>query len=160
VFPPEVTESASVARVPTWISSSQAVERGGASGPAEDLLELVRGGLGELVVAAVAGGLVGAPALELGGVAEPHALEVLEGDLADQADADRLPGQVLAAVPAAGRAGEALLADLVLPLGPVAPGVNLARVLAEGFELGGELGAAGAGEGGGDADVVENAVSS
>src|SRR5690242_3694203 len=60
------------------------------SGPrsaAEDLLQLVRRGLVELVIAALARRLVGPPALEVGGVAEPRALEVLERDLADQAEA-------------------------------------------------------------------------
>ena len=45
---------------------------------AEDLRDLECRRLGELIVAALARRLVGAPALEVGGVAEPHALEVLE----------------------------------------------------------------------------------
>jgi len=55
--------------------------------------ELEGGSLGELC-RALAAGLSG-PALELGGVTEPHALEVLERDLADQADPDRLPRRSL-----------------------------------------------------------------
>ena len=51
---------------------------------------------------------VGAPAHEARGVAEAVALQVLERDLGDQLDAQRLPAQVLARVPPALRAGPAL----------------------------------------------------
>src|SRR5687767_965361 len=54
----------------------------------------------ELVVAAVGGRSVGAPAHKRGGVAESVVLEVVEGDLAHQLGPDRLPGEVLPAVPA------------------------------------------------------------
>src|SRR5882672_1792130 len=131
--------------------------RRGDRSAAEDVLQLVGRGLGELVVAALARRLVGPPALEVGGVAEPHALEVLERDLADQAEADRLPGQILAAVPPAGRAGQALLGLLILPLGPVAPRVGLAGAVAQRGELLGELGAPGPGERGCHADVMQDA---
>src|SRR5678816_113853 len=130
-------------------------ERARSAAP-EDVLELVRGRLVELVVAALARRLVGAPALELGGVTEPRALEVLECDLADQTDADRLPGQVLAAIPPAGRAREALCDLLVLPLRPVAPGMLGAGAVAQRLELLRELGADRARERGGHADVMEH----
>src|SRR5262245_60508018 len=87
---------------------------------AEDLLELERRGLLELVVAAVLGTLVGSPALERGGVPEPIALEVVVGDLGNPLRSERLPGQVLAAVPARRRAGKALAGGVCgAPLRPL-----------------------------------------
>ena len=71
---------------------------------AEDLAQLVRRGLLELVVAAVGRRLVRAPALERRRVPEAVALEVVVGDLGDALGAERLPRQVLAAVPARGGA--------------------------------------------------------
>src|SRR4029079_18251225 len=104
---------------------------------AEYLLELERRGLLELVVAAVGRLLVRAPTLERGGVPEPIALEVVVGDLRDALDAQRLPRQVLAAVPARRRSGQPLagLLGRLGPLGPLAPRVALERVLAERREL-------------------------
>src|SRR5688572_21763821 len=61
----------------------------------------------ELIVAAVGGRSVRAPAHEGGGVAESVVLEVVEGDLADELGPHRLPGEILAAVPARLRAGQA-----------------------------------------------------
>ena len=72
---------------------------------AEDPRQQERHGLLELVVAAGLGRLVRAPALERRPVPEPIALEVVVGDLRDPLRAERLPRQVLAAVPARGRPG-------------------------------------------------------
>ena len=67
---------------------------------------------------------------------EPIALEVVVGDLDDLLRAERLPGQVLAAVPAAGRTGQALarLLGRLRPFRPFAPRMTLDRVLAERLE--------------------------
>src|SRR4051794_40657177 len=67
---------------------------------AEDLLELERRGLLELVVPAVGRLLVEAPALEGRRVADPVALEMVVGNLCDALESQRLPRQVLASVPA------------------------------------------------------------
>ena len=74
----------------------------------EDLLQRVRRDDLELVVAAALRRLVGPPAHEGRRVAEAVALQVVVLHLADALDAQRLPRQVLAGAPAAGRAGHAL----------------------------------------------------
>ena len=51
---------------------------------------------------------VGAPAAEVGHVAEAAALHVLVGDLDDELGAEGIPGEVLAAAPAALAAGHAV----------------------------------------------------
>ena len=68
---------------------------------AEDALELVRRRDLQLVVAAILRPLVGAPAHEVRGVPEARALHVVVGDLADALGPQRLPAQILAAIPAA-----------------------------------------------------------
>src|SRR5687767_6567326 len=78
------------------------------AGRAEHAFELVGRGDLELVVAAVPRRLVRPPAHEVGGVAEAGALHVIEGHLAHPLGPERLPAQVLAAAPAAGRPGHAL----------------------------------------------------
>src|SRR5439155_4313940 len=127
---------------------------------AEDPLQLVGGGHLELVVAAVARPLVRAPAHELRGVPEAGALHVVVRDLADTLGPERLPAQVLAPIPAAARPRHALARRrrLGLRVGPVAPGMTLERVRAQGRQLGDELLADGVVERGGDADVVQGAV--
>src|SRR5262249_60948348 len=75
---------------------------------AEDPLELVGRRHLELIVAAVARPLVGAPAHELRGVAKAGALHVVVGDLAHALGPERLPAQVLAPSPAAARPRPAL----------------------------------------------------
>src|SRR5262249_37728123 len=87
---------------------------------AEHALQLVGGRDLQVVVAAVPRALVGAPAQELGGVPEASPLHVVVSDLADALGPERLPAQVLAAIPATGGAGEPLsgLARLLLRLGP------------------------------------------
>src|SRR5712671_1176288 len=110
----------------------------------------------QLVVAAGARVLVRAPALEVRGVAEAVALQVIVSDLADARGAERLPAQVLAAVPAAGGARHALVA--FLRASPVAPGMVLERVLAQRRELLHQLAALRGGEAGRDADVVQRAL--
>src|SRR5947199_208870 len=94
---------------------------------AEDSLELVGRRDLQLIVAAVLGTLVEAPAHELRGVPEARALHVVVGDLADALGTQRLPAQILAAIPPAGRAGHALPRStrFVLRVGPLAPGVTL-----------------------------------
>ena len=68
---------------------------------AEHLLELVRRRDLELRVVAVDRALVGAPALENGGVTEAVALHVVVFHFADPLDPQRLPRQILAGAPAA-----------------------------------------------------------
>ena len=105
----------------------------------EDPRELERRRLLELVVAAVGRRLVRSPALEGRPVPEPVALEVVVGDLGDALGAERLPRQVLAPVPARGRAGQSLARRVGVavagPLGPFAPRVAVQRVLAQRREL-------------------------
>ena len=74
----------------------------------EDFLELEWSCYLELVVAAVQRALVGAPAEEPRRVPEARSLHVVVGDLADAFRPERLPAQVLAAVPPAGRARQPL----------------------------------------------------
>src|SRR4029079_14155914 len=124
---------------------------------AEDLLELERRGLLELVVAAVGRLLVRSPSLEGGGVPEPIALEMVVGDLRDALDAQRLPRQGLATVPARRRPGQPLagLLGRLGPLGPLAPRVALECLLAERRQLLREGGPPIPGERAGDADRVQ-----
>src|SRR3972149_6028998 len=90
------------------------------------------------------------------------ALKVGVGNLADALGAQRLPGGVFAAVPAASRAGNALprghgcLGPLG-PLGPLCPGVAFKRVLAQRGQLLDELRPAGLSEAGPGAAVVQRA---
>src|SRR5687767_9613822 len=77
---------------------------GDSSGP-KDPLELVRRRDLELVVAAVARRFVRAPAHELRGMPEPIALHMVVRDLHHALGPQRLPSQILAAVPAAGCSG-------------------------------------------------------
>src|SRR5262245_14634586 len=131
----------------------------GGGGAAEDQSQLVRGRLLELVVAAVRGGLVGAPALEGGRVADAVALEMVVRDLDHTLEAEGLPRQVLAAVPPRRGTRQALARGIrgaeVGPLGPFAPGVAVERVLAQRLELLGERLPTVPGERRGDADVVQ-----
>ena len=122
----------------------------------EDLAELERRRLLELVVAAVGRLLVGAPALERRAVAEAVALEVVVGDLGDSFHAKRLPRQVLAPIPARRRAGQPLPGGLrgLGPLGPFAPRMPV-QGLAERLQLLREGFAAIPGEGRRDADAVQ-----
>src|SRR5204863_8816936 len=103
---------------------------------AEDLLELRGRGFLELVVAALRWRLVRPPALEGGRVPEAVALQVIVGHLADALDAERLPGEVLAPVPARRAAGHPLIA---VPLGPFAPGLALGGPFAQRRKLSGQL---------------------
>src|SRR5439155_15121116 len=107
---------------------------------AEDALQLVGRSDLELVVAADLRPLVGAPADELRRVPEARALHVVVGDLAHALGPERLPAQILAAVPAAGGARKTLPlgARLELRLGPIAPGMTVQRVLAQRRQLGHE----------------------
>src|SRR3990172_2814875 len=92
------------------------------SGYSEDPGDLEGRGLLQLVVAAVGRLLVGAPSDEGRSVAEARALEMIVGDLHDPLRAERLPGQVLAPVPARPCAGQALAGRLgVAPAGPLPP---------------------------------------
>ena len=102
-------EAARSATTTPWARRASSGRRARSAARAEDALQLVGRRHLELIVAAVLGRLVGAPAHELRGVAEAVALHVVVGDLADALGAQRLPAQVLAAVPAAAwrRAGAA-----------------------------------------------------
>src|SRR6185295_15153885 len=73
-------------------------------------------------------------------------------DLADALDAQRLPGEVLAAVPARGGAWHPLVAR---PLGPLAPGMRFGGAFAQWQKLRDELLALLGGERGGDAHVMQ-----
>src|SRR5690348_2646808 len=99
---------------------------------AEDLAQLERRSDLELIVATVGRLLVGTPAPEVGRVTEAIALQVVVRDLADALDAERLPRQVLAAVPPRGCARHALplLASGRLPVGPLRPRMTVARARA------------------------------
>src|SRR5437762_6532213 len=111
----------------------------------------------ELVVGAGLGIAVGAPALEVGRVAEALALHVLVGDLANKLGAQRLPRHVLALAPAAEPAGHRAprRSDRLRPPGPR---VAVEGVLPVGRQLVDQLLAPAHGERAGDADVVEVAV--
>src|SRR5215217_6181010 len=92
------------------------------SGGAEHFVELVRLGDLELVVAALRGRFVGAPAQEHGGMPESIALQVVVFHLADAFDPERFPRQILTRAPAALTAGHP--SHLVtLRGGPLAPRV-------------------------------------
>src|SRR5205814_3920262 len=95
----------------------------------------------ELIVATVAGTFVWPPAQELRGVSKARPLHVIVRDLADTLGLERLPAQVLAAVPAARRAGHPLpgRGGVRLRVGPVAPRVAFERIVAQRCELGHEL---------------------
>ena len=121
----------------------------------EDLLELGGRRDLELVVAAVSGLLVSAPAQEDRGVAETVALQVVVLHLADPLHAQGLPREVLARAPPALSPGHALGA--VSHLRPVLPGMGGERVLAEGVELLDETPPLRHREGRGHAHVVERA---
>src|SRR2546425_467163 len=127
---------------------------------AEDPLELVGGRDLQLIVAAVLRSLVGSPAHELRGMPEARPLHVAVRDLADALGPKRLPAQVLAAVPAAARPGQALprRVRFRLRLRPVAPGMAFQRVSPQRRPLGDELLAHDVGERRGDADVVQCAT--
>src|SRR2546426_6580136 len=99
---------------------------------AEDLLQLRRRRLLELIVPAFLRSLVRAPAQESGRMPEPIALQVIVRHLADALDPQRFPGEVLSAVPARRGTGHALIAA---PLRPLAPGVLLGGVFPERREL-------------------------
>ena len=71
----------------------------------EDFAEFEGDGDFELVVGALVGRLVGAPALEAGDAAEALRLQLIELDLDDALDPHGLPRQVLLRVPPAHRAG-------------------------------------------------------
>src|SRR5207244_3226755 len=108
---------------------------------AEDTLQLVGWRDLQLVVTAVVRRLVGPPAHELRGMPEARPLHVIVRDLAHPLGPEGLPAQILAAVPAAGRARQPLSARarFLLHLGPIAPGMTFERILAQWRELGDEL---------------------
>ena len=78
-----------------WLGLPEGRHAGGSASrlAPEDLGELVGRGRFQLVVAAVGGRPVGAPADEVGRVPEPVALEVVVGDLGDALDPQRLPAR-------------------------------------------------------------------
>src|SRR5262249_32214951 len=119
---------------------------------AEDLLELVSRRDLELIVAAVAGLLVGAPAQKRRGMAEARSLHVIVFDLAHPLDAQRLPREILARAPPALTSGHARHVRPV-PLGPFAPRMAVERVFAKRRELDRELLARRHGERRRDADM-------
>src|SRR3954469_1260027 len=85
----------------SFLGSRASATRLGRPTIGKNLLQLVSGRDFELVVAAIAGRLVGAPAQEDRRVAEAVALQVVVLHLAHALDAQRLPRQVLARAPAA-----------------------------------------------------------
>src|SRR5262245_15313844 len=125
----------------------------------EDLLQLHRRGHLELRIRAVLRRLVGAPALDVGGVAEAAALHVVVGDLDDALDAQRLPGEIFLGVPARGHAGAPLSpGGFVHGLGPTRPRVAREGVVAQRRELLDQGLALLLLEAGGDADVMQHAL--
>jgi hypothetical protein len=83
------------------------VEAAGSAVGWEEVVEFFGGHDFELGIGAVCGGFVGAPAAEVGEVAEAVALHVLVGDFDDELGAECLPGEVLAAGPSGFCAGHA-----------------------------------------------------
>ena len=114
---PAAAGTARSRRGPGWTTGANV--SGSPARGAEDLLELVRSRDLELIVAAVARLLVGAPALEHRGMPEAVALHVVVLHLAHALDAQRLPRQILARAPAALAAWHARAASP--PLCPLAP---------------------------------------
>src|SRR5450759_2056654 len=125
--------------------------------PPEDLRELERRRRLELIVATGFGAPVGAPADEAGRVPEPVALEVIVGDLGDPLHAQRLPREVLAAIPARRCPRHPSPIGGLGQLGgrPVAPRVAIERAVAQRRQLVHELAAASRGEPACDTDVME-----
>src|SRR5438477_117768 len=121
----------------------------------EDLPQLGGRGLLELIIPALPRRLVRPPALERRRVPEAIALQMVVRHLADALDAQGLPAQVLAAVPARARSRHALVAR---PVRPFAPGMVLRRALAQRRQLLHQLAPARRGEGRGDADMVKLAL--
>ena len=75
-------------------------------------------------------------------MSEAVALEMIVGDLDDTLRTERLPGQVLARVPARGRAGQSLPGSLggCRPLGPLRPGMSVQGMITERCQLIDEFG--------------------
>src|SRR3954453_14903385 len=121
----------------------------------EDALELVSGRDFELLVAAILRLFVEAPAHESRAVTEPRALHVVVRDLHHALRPQRLPAQVLAAIPAAARAGHALIR---LRFRPVAPRMIAQRIDAQRRELFDQLLALRRGERRRHADVLQAPV--
>ena len=117
----------------------------------EDALQLIGRRDFQLIVAALRRRLVGTPAHELRGVPETRALHVVVRHFAHALRTQRLPAQILPAVPSTGRAGHPLarFACLLLRLRPIAPRMVFERVLAQRRQLLDELFADGVGERGG-----------
>src|SRR5262245_54579330 len=120
----------------------------------EDLLQLVSRSDFELIVAAVAGFLVGAPALKDRSVSEAIAFHVIVLHFADALDAQRFPRQVFSRAPTALPARHA--GPFRLGARPCAPGMVLQPVLAERRELLHELLAHRHGECRRDAHVLQH----
>src|SRR5215207_6220490 len=90
-------------------------------------------------------------------VSKPRTLHVIERDLDHEAELDRLPRQILAAVPPTRTAGQTLRRLDRLEVCPVLPRMIVARAFAQRLELIGELGALGLLERCADADVMKRA---
>src|SRR5690606_14763221 len=119
----------------------------------KDLVEVVGAHFFELIVPAVAGLLVGAPANECGAVPEAIPLQMIVLHLADALEPKRLPRKVLAGTPTAFSARR--------PHGLIAlsePGVILLRIRAERGQLASQLLAPRHRKGGRDADVVQHPI--
>src|SRR5439155_821669 len=100
----------------------------------EDLGELGGRSDLELIVAALRRPFVGTPAHEGGRMPEAGALQVVVLHLADALDPERLPGEVLALAPAAGRARHP--SPSLQGAGPLPPRVRPEGVLAQRSECG------------------------
>src|SRR5579883_797192 len=127
---------------------------GSRAGGAKNRGEFVRRYDFQLLVGAVLRLLIEAPSPELRGVAEASALHVLIGDFHDQFRTQRLPGKILAAAPAALRAGHA--AARIGP-GPRSPRMIFERVLPIRFQKLHQLQAHLIAEAGAHADVLQRA---
>ena len=139
IRPPQETPDPDDDPTREWREAMKAVEAGADAcyRPVAKMLASSSGGTtSSCCEGAVARLLVGPPAAELRRVAEPAALHVIVGDLDHELRPERLPRQILALAPAAGRARAALagVRGGLLGLRPVLPRMIFERPLAVGRE--------------------------
>src|SRR5436190_17376231 len=99
----------------------------------KNLFQLIRRRNFELVISAIGRLLVRTPPQKVRGVTESRALHVVVRHFADALDAQRLPAEILAAVPAARPARHPL--PLTYRLRPIAPRMFIERILSQRLEL-------------------------
>src|SRR5262245_10675075 len=121
---------------------------------AKNFLELVRGGDLELIVAALGGLFVEAPAEEDRGVPKAITLHVIVLDLAYTFDTQWFPREIFSGVPPALSARQARR-PFSHRVGPLPPGMILERAFAQWLEFLHQLTTHRHGERGRDADVMQ-----